>query len=245
MTDWVRLRHAYGSAEDVPELLDRLVPDPGAQTWEDLWSRICHQQTVYSASFAALPRLAETARSWAPGDRVMILSLCGAIVAGASQPHGAGDVRTIYATEIKELLRLTEETMRTPLDEASFIYMLQTALAFENVPVWDEMLDSLVNEEYELECCPGCATHLFIAIGQQGYFATSGDYATEKDFPKGTLTPAAPSELDQVARRIYDMAQGLGQENLATRLCYLFGEGTCPDCQATFSIADEVIKQYA
>ncbi len=46
MTDWSRLAHAYGSAEDIPDLLDQLVPDPGADVWGELWSCTCHQLTA-------------------------------------------------------------------------------------------------------------------------------------------------------------------------------------------------------
>ncbi|WP_459804351.1 hypothetical protein [Herbidospora sp. RD11066] len=244
MTDWSRLTHAYGSAENIPDLLDQLVPDSRAEVWEELWSCICHQMTVYPASFAALPRLTEIARTWAPEDRTMILSLCGSIVAGARQPHGAGDVRAIHAPEIEELLVLTDETMHAAIDEDSFTYMLQALLAFENVPVWDESLDQLAQGEFELENCPGCGVHLFVAIGADGYFATSGDYAIEDDPPKGELAPALPSGLDLLARRMYDMAQSLGRENLAMKLLHLFGDATCPDCRTTFQVADQVIKQY-
>jgi hypothetical protein len=244
MTDWSQLEHAYGSAENVPALLDRLVPDPSAEVWGDLWSCLCHQATVYPASFAALPRLTKIAGSWAPADRAMILALCGSIVAGARQSHGAGDVRTTYAAEIEELLRLTNESMRTPTEEGTFIYLLQAALAFENVPVWDTMLDALVQGEYELEHCPGCAAHLFVVIGARGFFVASGDYAREDGVPKGELTPTVPSELDDVARRSYDTANDLGQEDLASKLLYLCGNATCPDCGTTFVVIDQIPGEY-
>ncbi|WP_053670616.1 hypothetical protein [Streptomyces sp. NRRL B-1140] len=62
MTDWSRLRHAYGTAEDVPGLLDGASADPQSSDWDELWSRLCHQGTVYSASYAALPALTRMAR---------------------------------------------------------------------------------------------------------------------------------------------------------------------------------------
>ena len=64
MPDWKQLRHAYGSAEDLPYLLRQMFPDPSAPVWNELWSCLCHQDTVYSASFAALPVLLEMARRW-------------------------------------------------------------------------------------------------------------------------------------------------------------------------------------
>src|SRR5262245_54778561 len=81
MVDWGQLRHAYGAASDVPALLARLAPEPEADVWEELWSRLCHQSTVYSASFAALPALVDAAAQWKPGQRNMILALAAGIIA--------------------------------------------------------------------------------------------------------------------------------------------------------------------
>jgi hypothetical protein len=64
MTDWRTLNHAYGNAADIAGLLQQLSPEPKASVWEELWSRLCHQGTVYSASFAALPALADAAEPW-------------------------------------------------------------------------------------------------------------------------------------------------------------------------------------
>ncbi|MCN9244151.1 hypothetical protein NGF19_25790, partial [Streptomyces sp. RY43-2] len=61
MTDWSRLSHAYGSAQDIPMLLDRIASEPKPELWSDLWSALCHQGSVYSAGFAALPWLADMA----------------------------------------------------------------------------------------------------------------------------------------------------------------------------------------
>lgn len=226
-------------------MLDQLVPDPDADIWGEVWSCLCHQMSVYTASFAALPRLTETARGWAPADRTMVLALCGAIVAGAEQVRKeAGDVRATYAAEIGELLRLVNETMCAPIGETDFIYMLQAALAFENVPVWDESLDRLVDGEYEVDECPGCQAHLYVVIGDDERFTTSGDYALDDAVPKGELSPAAPAELDDVARRIYGTADDLGQEDVAKKLLYVFGTGTCPDCDTRFSVAERIVSSY-
>jgi len=60
---WTTLRHAYGTAEDIPLLLRqlRLFPPsrPDAEPWHSLWSALCHQGDVYSASFAAVPHIVD------------------------------------------------------------------------------------------------------------------------------------------------------------------------------------------
>jgi len=59
--EWAQLRHAYGSAEDIPNLLRQLENLPDAmgnkEPWFSLWSALAHQGDVYSASFAAVPHV--------------------------------------------------------------------------------------------------------------------------------------------------------------------------------------------
>ena len=59
---WSQLAHAYGSAVDIPPLLRQLSSFPSKQNytdepWNSLWSSLCHQGDVYSASFAAVPHI--------------------------------------------------------------------------------------------------------------------------------------------------------------------------------------------
>jgi hypothetical protein len=58
---WSELQHTYGSAADIPALLERLGELPKsegeAEPWFTLWSALAHQGDVYSASFAAVPHV--------------------------------------------------------------------------------------------------------------------------------------------------------------------------------------------
>ena len=60
--DWEELRHAYGSAQNMPELLEQLAAFPQEDSCEDepwftIWSSLYHQGDIYSASFAAVPEI--------------------------------------------------------------------------------------------------------------------------------------------------------------------------------------------
>jgi hypothetical protein len=59
--EWANLRHAYGSASDIPELLRRLemcpASDGSTEPWLSIWSSLAHQGDVCSASFAAIPHI--------------------------------------------------------------------------------------------------------------------------------------------------------------------------------------------
>ncbi|MFJ4667087.1 hypothetical protein [Kitasatospora purpeofusca] len=241
MTDWSQLSHAYGSAEDIPALLDRIEADPSAECWSDLWSALCHQGSVYSASFAALPRLTAIAATAADTkEQLNALHLAAAIVAGADQLNEVGDLRAKNAQDIAVLLRQANEHLRTAPDRTDYIYLLEAVLAFEGVPVWgSELACGLVNEEYQTSC-PQCETDLFIAIGEYGYFSTSGDYALHDDVEKAPLRPADPGDLHGIGLRLHSLALGDGQGGVATALTYLFGGARCTDCGADFVVADRM-----
>src|SRR5215510_12386600 len=86
---WKRLTHAYGPAEDVPDLLRRLRTAPAEMTGEQsplwhLYGNVWHQGTVYEATAYAVPFLIELAASPLVPDRLGILGLLAAIATGSS-----------------------------------------------------------------------------------------------------------------------------------------------------------------
>jgi hypothetical protein len=66
--DWSTLRHAYGLASDIPARLEHArhaAPprDYRDEPWFSLWSALCHQGDVYTASYAAVPELVAIAEA--------------------------------------------------------------------------------------------------------------------------------------------------------------------------------------
>lgn len=81
---WSELRHAYGLASDTPGLLQQLASFPDesevrSDPWFSLWSSLCHQGDVYSASFAAVPHIIATV-SADPGRATMSFFLLPASI---------------------------------------------------------------------------------------------------------------------------------------------------------------------
>ncbi len=128
--DWSTLKHAYGNAEDVPALLTRLCPDPDASVWEELWSRLCHQGSVYSASFAALPALADAAGRWEPAERTQLLALAASIL--ASKDRCPTDLVGSLESVVRRFQQLCGDSLaQKRLPKADFIYLLQAARSFD------------------------------------------------------------------------------------------------------------------
>ena len=63
---WADLDHAYGKAADIPALLRQLASSPRPcdsrdEPWFSLWSSLCHQSDVYTASYAAVSHVVQIA----------------------------------------------------------------------------------------------------------------------------------------------------------------------------------------
>jgi len=113
---WEELSHAYGAADDVPDLLRDLMSDDEderEEAMDELWGSIYHQGSVYSASAAAVPFLAHVARH-APGGRAMAVSLIASMGRepgdkGPNPETETGRVRAAIIDQLPELLALLRE----------------------------------------------------------------------------------------------------------------------------------------
>ncbi|MGI5238831.1 hypothetical protein [Dactylosporangium sp. CA-139066] len=76
--DWASMHHAYGSAEEVPAILEAL-RSPNAevrgQALSDFYSKVHHQGDVYASTTASLPFLLELVGDPATPDRHKIVAL--------------------------------------------------------------------------------------------------------------------------------------------------------------------------
>ncbi|TPQ20230.1 hypothetical protein [Streptomyces sporangiiformans] len=200
-------------------MLDRFEADPSG-CWSELMDHLCPQlDTAFTASFAALPRLAELASSCDTADRRWVLLAAGAITSCA--PSGE-DVFEVFSAPIADLHQFADQCLRETREAEDYIYLLQALLSFEGIEIWDRWLEGLHTGEYEVGC-PQRGVSMFI---------------------KAPLRPASRDELDRPAARLHERTLADGQAALAGRLPYLFGQADCPDCLTVFPVADQVAAQW-
>lgn len=254
MTDWSTLKHAYGEATDVPALLAGLVPDPEASVWEELWSRLCHQGTVYSASFAALPALLNVAEHWKPKDRSQLIALAASILASNDVYGGCRDefLRPVEWV-VPRFHRFCRESLaESGLSKHDFIYLLQAMRSFEGDQCWGQELDHLVSGEFPGQC-PHCGVELYLVIGEYGFFTTAEEWVMRSETPRtepGTIkvrpgikrTPIEPntSVLPEGGRQLCENAQAAQQHEVAEWIRYLFGTSVCPSCRHAFELQNAI-----
>ena len=123
--DWRKLRHAYGGAANIPALLDqaRRAPAGGSyrdEPWFRLWSALCHQGDVYTASYAAVPELLAIAQARhddhaAARECVLLagmIELDRALPEGRSPPPMPSDLATRYYAALEEGATLAQSLRR-------------------------------------------------------------------------------------------------------------------------------------
>lgn len=240
--DWSALSDAYGQASDIPFVIADLsteTADPRNPVWEELWGRLCHQGTVYTASYAALPLLLDHIKLLTPEKRAMPLMLVGAIISSDdlvgvdTRPHALIDGASA------EALLLTEQCMDAgEQDHISFIHLLAAACAFKGELFWARNLDCLIDGELPGHC-PSCAHELHLVIGADGFFVTTEEWiGPNNSNPKrSSITPAEPASLCWPAAWLHQTAIRYNQPNVARSLCHLFGTAECPSCRQSFDVA--------
>lgn len=229
--DWASLRTAYGSGEGVPGLLrraDEADADLGA-AWDDLWGHLCHQGTVYTASYAAIPTLLAMCLRQEPRGYMAPLHLVGSILASNDAPEGAELMRAQHAEEVGRLRAIAERCLPLSTDDVEFIYGLETLAAFESRGVWSRSLGHLADGEVPLDCV-SCGEDLLVHIEELPATVTCGDASRSST----AVEPAGV--LGRAEERLVSLAMANSRPVVAARLRHLFGSVTCPECGAMFPI---------
>ncbi|MER7187962.1 HEAT repeat domain-containing protein, partial [Streptomyces hyaluromycini] len=94
--DWASLRHAYGSAKDVPGLLRGLASADAAErevALDGMYGSVHHQGNVYDSTLACVPFLFALASRTEVQDRGAIVELLVSIGAESAGPRARAAVR--------------------------------------------------------------------------------------------------------------------------------------------------------
>ncbi len=108
---WESLRHAYGYG-GVPLLIRQVKANPNSESWDALWSALCHQYDVYEATFAAIPHIVAWMGELARKDRIEAAHFIGISVVcsmRSSAPAIPEPVAASYQAALHEVDRLLLE----------------------------------------------------------------------------------------------------------------------------------------
>lgn len=163
---WGELNHAYGSAADIPALLRKLLEAPirqhgDAEPWFSLWSAICHQCDVYTASYAAMPYIVSAAAERLPEDRAEYFLMAGTIESMRHRPVSPEmpeELKASYDAAVSSAIPLVLESLAIEQDEGWFKAMLSALAAFRGFP---ELSAAVVDLERQA-VCPKCGKEFVV-----------------------------------------------------------------------------------
>ncbi|WP_440899336.1 hypothetical protein [Actinosynnema sp.] len=220
-TDWSTLEHAYGRADDIPPMLEKLATDPDADTWSELWGSIYHQGSTYSASVAALPHLARIAEL-RPDAALDAVVLAGRISA-AEWP----DVEDEHPRALESLRATATAQLAAGGPDDDFAVALQALLGLGRAPEWGEdAFDGVIGGGCCV-ACPSCGTDLDVRFPS----------STGTGWEGVDTVPEPATEFDGVAAWLRGEALRAGRAGVAATLAELFGTIACDECGERFALA--------
>jgi len=165
---WKELSHAYGSAQDIPGLLSQLKnagpkKDYRSEPWFSLWSALCHQGDVYTASYAAVPHIVALASKRAISERTEFFLIAATIEAmrhTKKAPKIPPDLKRPHEDALREAASLAMGCMERDWPEEDFRVVLGALAIFRgHVALGNMLLD------FDGDCqCPNCNT-VFSPLG--------------------------------------------------------------------------------
>jgi hypothetical protein len=127
---WAELDQAYGSAEGVPLWLEAL--RDGTNCWEEIWSSLCHQESVFTATFAAVPHIVAIALAAPVASRAphfFFVGMVAAVEHDDRQPACPADLEADYRAAIAACRRpILELLLSGEVVEPELVQQLLEAL---------------------------------------------------------------------------------------------------------------------
>ncbi|WP_217560557.1 hypothetical protein [Paenibacillus sp. GbtcB18] len=267
---WGKLTGPYSSAENVPVLLQRLMQEYSQEVFDELFQEfLFHQNTIYTATYAAMPFLAQLACSTSDEEvRKELFINCGIIEASrdgrdeapfpASWAGLAEEVGSSVCTElcreyveaIDKLRALAKEvfafTAQHSIDELEKRYILVADAAYRGSYPLANMLMTFSNGDEYVTVCPACEEDVYLWPDEEHPEILQA-YQDDPVFHTGQepqpIIPAA-SFADEEVRALAERAAAIGERTLATQLHYLAGETVCPSCREKISVWPSLLGTF-
>ena len=129
---WNELSHAYGNASDIPALLEQLKTAPKpvnyeSEPWFSLWSALCHQSDVYTASYAAVPHVVADAANKPLAEQINHIHFVSAVEAyrhKITAPLVPFDLEQCYNSALKQTATLILDCLQIDWNEEEYRVLL-------------------------------------------------------------------------------------------------------------------------
>lgn len=231
MIEWSKLHHAYGSAADVPDMLDRIQdPKRSKKGWEDIWSALCHQGDVFEASYAAAGEIGALALDGAV-DFNEACHFVGVLPA-FWLPKYAGKFEKRYRAVVMELAAEAVgriESGRSSGRVVALLTVVAAQLCPDDVDKALRVFDLFWDNELDVTC-PSCEDYVSLEVDDDGEISFDGNSLL-------VSSPQSHSGFDALAQILMTG----GEMKLGRLFGQASGTVTCPSCSAAFKLDDNLV----
>ena len=280
---WSELRHAYGPAHDVPDLLRALAAESDPRysddislarenptPWEQVHSKLCHQSSLYSATFAAFPHIVDIAEKDGLGKQKETLLLAGEIeVNGTVDDEIPKDLIPEFNEALIRVrgwsLKVVRQTEIT--DGFTLPYLLQSFGGLRYPRSFHvQCLERLTggDAEIEIDSCPQCDEYILVLVEENRLTTVATDARGHviDQSAKHTIPdrPSYAARLVTGKEQLEDSEDPLWSEletpnvlaalamerndvALATRILDLDSTIVCPHCGLSFEIREAFTEE--
>jgi len=246
--EWGRLEDAYGTADQIPQLLADL-ENGNEEALDELFGCICHQMSVYSSSIAALPHLIAIASRLDANPKLQADTLCLAGAICESRDFERELEGSEFASAAKAALPDAISLARAALNKASDphigIYLVNSIAAFSQMQALARVVEHFSDEEFALEC-PSCSVDLYVWPCPEGMFVAAEDPVTFEQTKRTFVSPGLSGQSNRKEDLQWlevESANAPSLTDVRSKLPFLFGDASCPKCGHSFPLFDELAEQ--
>lgn len=269
---WGMLRGLYGSAAGAPIILRQLMEEYSQERMDELfYNYLFHQSTIYTASYAAVPYLAQLACTTSdPEARKELYINCGVLEASREEreasPYpaswaeledtgGSSVCRKLYREYMDALSRLKELTASvfaytaehtTDLSETRYLLAADAAYRGET-PLANMLMTYITGDEYLPEC-PNCGEEIIVWPGNDPASGVLVVYESDPVWNRNQephpIIPADRLETEEL-RILDERAKAAGEQTLVRQLPYLAGTTDCLSCGKTIGLWSGLLRPFS
>ena len=265
---WSLLSHAYGSADDIPELILELQNNFDSESENGLfYGALCHQYSTYSATFAAVPYIVKVAlqENSTPENQAKIIIFCGLVHASRIYDKrykiDSTDetlitelneiIETDYLSAINKIIPLAETILsEKDFDVENKKYLFFSILALRGQEELSYMFFQFSELEEFVFSCENCKNDVYLLAEDSKLAVYKEDTVFNKNAERFELSPI---EIDwknwsdeysneQKAKWMMFLAEKYNIEPLKYQIPYLFSDMNCPHCGHFVNIINSLIK---
>jgi hypothetical protein len=276
---WSELNHAGGSAEDIPALICALAAETKVEfsptprdrrenptNWDEVFDRLSHQGTFYSATYAAFPYLVDIAERDSEAA-IQVLLLAGDYCSREQRPI-PDDLALDFTLALKRIRNQSMKIVKNAdsNDEFTFCRLIR-AFGMLRHPrsAHCRSIDNLYegSGEVEVDSCPNCGNYFSVTLTEAGPISVLRDKRghtrpeTEKQLPcdradyqdkltKGQsvlVSSEDPSwHESETLTVLAALASECGDSTLATAILDLSSNVLCPNCEKKFTLIEALEK---